>query len=481
MLLSCVVQACRSDTIGGMTSKPDKLTVFVRAALLTVVAFASGSCTPTAETPAPTSGTVSSPTATDARATATSDPAPTLESTCPAIDTELRDRLDQIESQVERLRGLQPMHAVSRGQLTTSQLRVKVEQDFLSDYSVQESERDALILSMLDLVEPGLDLHALYTELLAEQIAGFYDIQEEELVVVCDAGTAGLQVFAYVHEYVHALQDQTYSLETGLNFSDEECDLAGERCLALRALIEGDATLLQEQWLRTYADAALLSELLASLGDLNSPAFDSAPAYIRAELTFPYLAGLSFVRAMYLENDWMGIDAVYQNPPVSSEQILHPDRYPRDVPIALSAPPGLDALEDGWNLTAQIVLGEWTTRQVLREHLAEEVAQETSAGWGGDLLLLFETPERERVALALITQWDTVRDAHEATSGLFEYGVARFGEPAHRTPAEATWVFDGGASQFIRQSNQTRWIIAPDGEALSLFQSVLPLSLATSQ
>jgi hypothetical protein len=163
---------------------------------------------------------------------------------------------------------------------------------------------------------------------------------------------------------------------------------------------------------------------------------------------------------------------------LSSEQILHPERYPRDVPVELSPPAGIDMLPGTWQVTQQDVLGEWATLQVLSSQLPKESAQQGAAGWGGDLIFLLEPSSGELAALVLITQWDTMRDAHEYSSAFFDYAEARFGEPAHRDLTEATWVYDGGASHFLRQSNQTRWIIAPDGGMLSALQSTFKLPLA---
>jgi hypothetical protein len=405
---------------------------------------------------------------------------PETPATCPPLDAQMRATMRQLEGQVTRLRGLPASGVVERDLLTPEQLRERVENDFLADYTEEEARLDNRLLALLGLIEPELDLHRLYVDLLTEQVAGFYDSQEEEMLVVCGTGFGGLEIFTYVHEYVHALQDQTFDLEAGLNFSEEACELDGERCFALRALIEGDASLLQEQWLRTYADREMLASLLSSLSSFDSPVLESAPEYIQAELTFPYLAGLSFTRSLYLEGDWAAVDSAFQNPPLSSEQILHPERYPRDEPVALSPPPDLDSLADGWGVERQDVLGEWATQQVLLSYLSEDAVQKSVGGWGGDLIFLLERSANDPAALVLITQWDTVRDTHEFAAEFMNYAEARFGQPAHRDLVEATWVFDGGASHFMRQSNQTRWIIAPDGETLSMLQAEFALPLASA-
>lgn len=462
---------------------PFRKTSFTLIALaLLPCAFVLSACGRTASTAAP----APPPAATVTHAIAS---VPTVEptaqstsaATCPPLDADIREAMNQIEEQVVRLRGIQPVSTVERELLTPDQLRERVEEDFLADYTEQDSRRDALLLSLLGLIEPGLDLHTLYTNLLVEQVSGFYDVQDEELLIVCGSGFAGLEIFTYVHEYVHALQDQAYDLENDLNFSEQACELDGERCFALRALIEGDASLLQEQWLRTYADEPLLESLLASLGAFDSPVFESAPAYIQRELTFPYLSGLSFARSLYLENGWAGVDAAFQTPPVSSEQILHPDRYPRDLPVVLTSPSDDHVLAGSWESTVEDVLGEWATLQILLSALSEEAAIRAAEGWGGDLVILIEDQAREKAAAVLVTQWDTMRDAHEFAAEFFAYGEVRYGQPVHIDPVEATWVYDGGASQFVRHSNQTRWIIASDGDTLSMLQAAFQLPMPVAQ
>jgi hypothetical protein len=396
---------------------------------------------------------------------------------CPAIDPEIREQLHLIENQVSELRGLTRRSAVNEILLSREQLAERVEQDLLADYTETEAALDAQLLSLLGLIEPGLSLRDLYRSLLKEQIAGFYDSEAEELVIVCDTGFGGLEQVTYAHEYVHMLQDQVFDLEAGLEYSDEACEVGGERCFALQALIEGDASLLEEQWLRTFGLEQVLPELLAYFDELDMPVFDDAPEYIRDELTFPYLEGLSFARALYLAGGWAAVDAAYSNPPLSSEQILHPERYPRDIPVVFE-PPGLaDVLGPGWKELAADTLGEWMTRMMLEESLDPESAVTAAEGWGGDFVLVLKATDPERSVLVLLTQWDSIRDAREFADAFQVYGENRFGETGGASPSELTWDFVGGISLFRRHGNQTLWLIAPDPDILAVLSNQLPLPI----
>ena len=48
------------------------------------------------------------------------------------------------------------------------------------------------------------------------------------------------------------------------------------------------------------------------------------------ELLFPYLDGLYFTQRMWGRGGWDAVDAVWADPPRSTEQVMHPERYPDD-------------------------------------------------------------------------------------------------------------------------------------------------------
>ena len=446
-----------------------------------VVALALNGCQSSASTTTvPASPATALPTPTQTAASPTPTPEVTDESACPPLDADLLFQMEEIESQVTQLRGILPSESVSRSLLTPDQLRETVIHDFLGDYTQEDALQDVRLLSLLGLIEPGIDLWQLYADLFTEQVAGFYDTETDEMIVICGSGFGGVERLTYAHEYTHALQDQAYDIRDGLQYNNDACEADSERCFAIQALIEGDATLLQEQWLRTFAGDEDRSDLLEFFADFDMPVFDSAPAYIQSELTFPYFWGLNFIRTLYLDGGWAAVDTAYQNPPLSSEQILHPERYPKDPPVDLVSPNVSDALSSGWEKTVHDVLGEWATRMVLDEYLPIDEASLAAEGWGGDLLLFFYQEEDDVDALVLITQWDTMRDAHEFSAAFLDYGLGRYGDPERPSSTSARWITEDGITYFERVSNQTIWIVAPDEYTLEVLQKAIPLPLRTS-
>lgn len=414
------------------------------------------------ETPVPTLGLgpTQSPSAT---------PRPT--SSIP-IDPEVQAQMIDIEAQVSQLRGLNATGALARNLLTPEELREFVLNDFFDDYSAEEARDDARVLSLLGLLEPDFDLLSFYTDLFSEQVAGFYDDEIKEMFVVQEDGFRGLERSTYAHEFVHALQDQIYNFDEGLDYNDDSCEIDTERCAAIQALIEGDATILQEEWLRTYATQQDIVDLIEFFDIFQQPVFDSAPNYMQQDFLFPYTYGADFVREIRNQGGWSAVNAVYDDPPVSTEQILHPDHYPWDKPALLAPPDVLAAIGTGWREIEFNVLGEWFTRLVLDEYIDTDRAIAAAEGWDGDVYVAFANDAQNTGTLLLISQWDNNDDAQEAQSAFIEYGDLRYGVGAPVNDGWMWWSADGYAL-FEYSGIQTLLIFAPNESSLNAIRSAI--------
>ena len=401
------------------------------------------------------------------------EPAGPVTSPNQSIPPEVREQMEQIETEVILLRGLQPTGPVNRGLLSGAELRQYVIDEFLIDYTQEEARDDALVLALFGLLDADYDLFDFYLDLYSENIAGFYDDEIQQMFVVQDSQFGGPERLTYAHEYVHALQDQTHDLDEGLGFNDEACEEDSERCAALQALLEGDATLLEERWLLTYASDADFQQLLDFYDSFSSPTYDSAPEFLKEDFLFPYTTGYDFIQGFFLEGGWAAVDALYSNPPVSTEQILHPGRYPKDVPIRLVVPEVLESLGPDWREMDRDVLGEWFTLLTLQEYLPEEQAQIAAEGWGGDYYIAFQDDSEGQSVLALVAAWDTVRDAHEFYGAFRDYGDARFGERTLSSTTRSIWESRGEWNSIEIIGDQTLWILAPNAEIGEMVREAL--------
>jgi hypothetical protein len=229
------------------------------------------------------------------------------------------------------------------------------------------------------------------------------------MVVVTDAGLNANAKLTYAHEYTHALQDAAFDLDT------LETDTPGEddRGLARTALIEGDATVTMLAW----AFANLTPAELAEIGSTPVPSTEGIPSWMVDQLQFPYTDGLSWAAALAgnpANPDFDQIDAAFDAPPDSTEQIIHIGKWdPREAPDAIAALDLAAAMGEGWEEVDATPIGEETIGVILSFHgLARTVADEAGAGWGGDRAVIAAGPD-EAFAVSWRSVWDTPADAAE--------------------------------------------------------------------
>ena len=99
------------------------------------------------------------------------------------------------------------------------------------------------------------------------------------------------------------------------------------------------------------------------------------------------------------------------NPPLTSQQILHPEKYyvKRKEPIWIT-PWGLFRQFRGKKIMDE-TLGEFLIQFLLSRNLSKNEAMQAAAGWAGDSFLAFQ--EGDQTVLGWITAWDDREEALE--------------------------------------------------------------------
>jgi hypothetical protein len=336
---------------------------------------------------------------------AVSTPAPSVSPTPGGPDQSL---LQRIEQQVQQLRGLNAKSQVPLRFLDQQGLSKYLAQNFDRDYLPNERESDQKLLSTLGVLNQGDNVVQILLDLLTEQVIGTYSADDKVMYVVGGASSFGPdEQVTFAHEFTHSLQDQYYDLNKLLPKHGDNDD----RSEAIQALVEGDAVLIQRLWAQSALSPAELGQLGQSGSDSSSKLFQ-APNFIREQLLFPYGDGFNFVRQMYQAGGTGAVDEVFRNPPDSTEQILHPDKYrAHEKPVPVAVPDLSGSLGQGWRQINQNTLGEMALRLMLEEYTDANRASRAAAGWGGDRWALLEKDGRQ--ALVLATTWDTPNDARE--------------------------------------------------------------------
>ncbi len=264
------------------------------------------------------------------------------------------------------------------------------------------------------------DLEELILGIYDSQVLAYYDPRTTTFSLVGPVKKIGpLESIVVAHEYGHALQDAQWGLEAR---RIAELDRA-DAILAQQALIEGDATAVMYDWAARELDLGdLLRVSAAALTRQDQKKLSRMPMILQRQLEFPYIDGYAFVTALRGSGDWAAVDDAWDAQPVSSEQILHPELYPDEVPVEVVLPDVAAALGPGWTASYQQTLGEmqvgvWVAdgkkRRSLFPVLPGQLANaDAAAGWGGDRLVSLDGPDG---AWAVVWQsdWDTKADQQE--------------------------------------------------------------------
>jgi hypothetical protein len=105
------------------------------------------------------------------------------------------------------------------------------------------------------------------------------------------------------------------------------------------------------------------------------------------------------------------VDGAFQDPPASTEQILHPEKYPDDAPQVVNVQDLSAALGAGWSDLDFQDVGEGWLRLMLQLRLDQGEADDAAEGWDGGQYRAWS--DGARVAVVLDSVWDTEAEANE--------------------------------------------------------------------
>jgi hypothetical protein len=396
------------------------------------------------------------------------------------ISPDISRQMDQIQQQVENIRGLNLKTDLKRALMTPAELKDTVINDFFKDYTKEDAAKDTRVLSTLGLLEPGFDLLKFYQDLYSEQIAGYYDSETKEMYVIAGEAFGGTERMTYAHEFNHALQDQTYDMENGLKLNDDNCKVDTEYCAAVTSLVEGDSTFVETQWVLKDSTNQDKKDILSFQESANFPIYDSSPAYMKEDFVFPYQYGYTFVEGIYNKGGWQAVDNAFKNPPVSTEQILHPEKYPSDKPVKVEMPDVAGMLGEGWSELENNVMGEWYTYLILalgrsdKIQMDQDTAKTAAAGWAGDTYLYYAKDDSSDYLFTWRSLWESPQDANEFFDLSRSYGKARWGIPEDDSSWSVSWTSDTDGKITMRKSGESvLWLMSSTAElnssALNLF------------
>ncbi len=205
-----------------------------------------------------------------------------------------------------------------------------------------------------------------------------YSYDEDKLVLVTD-GEPNLDIddeVTLAHEYVHCFQYDAFDFKRlgKLEEKEDKNKANTEYSTAIEALMEGDATIssisyagakLGEQGFTDWINSAKE----ASSGDKE----DSYPPFLERSFSFPYDQGADFALYLWQKGGWEELNKAYDNPPSTTEQVLHPEKYlAGEEAEDLKLPDLSDDLGKGWEQLDDDVFGEFDVYNYLLTILGDE-------------------------------------------------------------------------------------------------------------
>ena len=380
---------------------------------------------------------------------------------------ELEAMTELIKKDIESLRGKSFPRPTRVAVTTSEEFIAYAKKQLEEDTTPEEMAAEEAVAKLLGMLPVEMDLQKEMLGFLESQVGGFYDPETESFYLM-DSFTGGLAKVILAHELTHALDDQLYDIDgTRAAFEGNS-----DRVLAYHGVVEGSGTAVMNAWSLDNMDqiAGVDLDQASALG-----ATDEAPPYLWRPLMATYLRGSLFLNRtdsvlastrMPQRDDF---HYAFQQPPRSTEQLLHPEKYwnakDRDEPIELDFRE--DDVPEGWKVLKEDTLGELVLACVIADlddrggmptgiaSLSTEYTFRASEGWGGDRVLLLGKGAAR--LLVLETRWDTEDDAREfdqalesldghlrgAAAGLAgeagEHGVLRLFDRAGKSVTFLSW------------------------------------------
>jgi hypothetical protein len=284
------------------------------------------------------------------------------------------------------------------------------------DRTDAQRHADTKTLEAFGLIPKDFPLDSFMLDVLTDQVAGLYDPKAKEFYIA-DWIPADEQREVMSHELTHALEDQSFHIDPWIKAArpNDDAELARQSVSegsALAAMV--DYTMRdQKMGVRDLPDVSLLIRSGAVSEMDKDPKLSKAPLFIRDELLFPYLAGTGFSQQfLKAHSGWQDLHLIFENPPVSTQQIIHPELYLSSVkPESVTLPVWKGLVPEDWKLLEENVLGEFGLGEVLKQFIGQERADRISPAWKGDRYATFESATTKNTSLVFRIALDNPDDA----------------------------------------------------------------------
>jgi len=342
-------------------------------------------------------------------------------------------------------------------------------------------------LRLLGFLPPATDsLAAAEADYFINNVAAYYSRSGRSITIIDRDYEPGVAQTILAHEFVHAIQDSEFNLNTVSSAADTEDGVIG-----VRSVIEGDAMYSSFDW---YFDVSGIvtsrtlwdEELAFRIDNLRERLADPAIALIDTASSFPYSYGFRFMTDVSLAGGLEGRAGAFLLPPATTSEVISGTA---DSALLLDLPgPVHPAPLDESEPSVADRVGAWYVYGFLvRQGLDDEEAWAASERWVGDEAAIYETADEVaavwRVRFADVEGAEVLSDRVNGAEGPIARSAVIFGDDVYVFAAESDESLVAWAAQPLDQMAVTSLVLdksAPHGGGISKGGCVLPVEVASS-
>jgi hypothetical protein len=348
----------------------------------------------------------------------------------------LRDAAKDMAAEVEKTRGLKFKRPFMRRLITREQVGEWMRRDMKKDMPEEDVRKLVTVGAAFGLMAPDTDIYAVFSGFLEAGAAAFYKPDTGTFYHIEGNDGRGARPIVF-HELVHAVEDQYFALDEFYMAAEDDTD----KQFARRGLVEGSACHFAKKYEAEHPDDVKEMQKAQQKPELAAKQFkmiQTCPPFLIAAMgLYPYNNAPDWL-AKIGADDSAAIERLYKDPPVSTEQVLHPAKFPldgpRDYPHLIATPDVAKVLGESYENVDDNNLGELMLGVLLAQLKQggkyaptffsimdnktgglgiKDAPKTASEGWDGDRYTAWREKATGAVTVVWVTVWDSEKDAQE--------------------------------------------------------------------
>jgi len=321
----------------------------------------------------------------------------------------------KIASYGERKPNLTVKKALTSKKAVIEYLDSEIKNQYKENQFLAEEE----VLKLMGLINEDVDYEKAIKSVLGQEVAGYYN-PKNNTMYIADWLPMAQQEIVLAHELFHAVQKQNYPAMEKMMAEDNSNP---DKKLAVASILEGEATAIMLDYEAVIKRKSSMSfdkipglEFIVNISMAMNPSkafnkYSKYPQIMMSIMIFPYIRGLMFLKYFKAEGGWKAIDEIYKRLPVSTEQILHVDKYLKnELPKKIELK-NKEKLLDGCKYIEKSMFGEAFLYTIFKNDMIDKTSVKDAEGWNGDRVFVYKCDNQ--YSAILITEWDSENDAKE--------------------------------------------------------------------